>query len=56
MQNGAITLVGPGTSVIKRNSSYDTVPLTGEEQGLELHNGAISLVGPGIPICWEPSQ
>ncbi len=30
---------------MQRNNSHDTVPLTGEEQGLELQNGAITLVG-----------
>jgi hypothetical protein len=35
---------------MQRNNSHETVPLTGEEQGLELQNGAITLVGPGTSV------
>jgi hypothetical protein len=43
-------MLGPGTSAIERGYSHETVPLTGEEQGLELQNGAITLVGPGTSV------
>jgi hypothetical protein len=38
-------IVGPRTFIIQRSTSHEAVPLTGEEQGLELQNGAITLVG-----------